>query len=339
MKKILLTILLLIINISNINAEEKNLVNIYLFHSETCSHCQAEIRLLNSLEEKYNNIKVYEYEINNEENQELFSKVKDLYNISNTGVPFTIIGEKYFFGYSDEISRLNFIKSIIYYSDNGYEDKVAKIVGNNNLPEYDINNNQITIDEFINNYGNYKLLFFETDNITMENSNLLLSILSELNIYNVGIIILLLIALFKIKNIKDKIISLILYIGIYILQGLFYNINLPIANNVILLLALNYFVYSILYYIVKENKKHLLYGIVILLSIMSNYLKIHYYNDYLKIFKELLELNTINIFEYIIQILLNTITSLFITMIIIYFAYLIIKIIFKKISQKDIKNI
>ena len=259
MKKILLTILLLIINISNINAEEKNLVNIYLFHSETCSHCQAEIRLLNSLEEKYNNIKVYEYEINNEENQELFSKVKDLYNISNTGVPFTIIGEKYFFGYSDEISRLNFIKSIIYYSDNGYEDKVAKIVGNNNLPEYDINNNQITIDEFINNYGNYKLLFFETDNITMENSNLLLSILSELNIYNVGIIILLLIALFKIKNIKDKIISLILYIGIYILQGLFYNINLPIANNVILLLALNYFVYSILYYIVKDDSERIKY--------------------------------------------------------------------------------
>ena len=68
MKKKIILILFLIISIFFINipiqaSEKSNLVNIYFFHSNTCSHCQEEQKLLKKLEERYDNIKIYEIEI------------------------------------------------------------------------------------------------------------------------------------------------------------------------------------------------------------------------------------------------------------------------------------
>ena len=40
--KIFIFFLIFIINILYVNADEKNLVNIYLFHSNTCPHCKSE---------------------------------------------------------------------------------------------------------------------------------------------------------------------------------------------------------------------------------------------------------------------------------------------------------
>ena len=57
--KIVIFFLAFIIGIYNVKAEEKNLVNIYLFHSNTCPHCQEEIGVLEELQKKYPNIKIY----------------------------------------------------------------------------------------------------------------------------------------------------------------------------------------------------------------------------------------------------------------------------------------
>ena len=193
MKKIYLLftflITLFLININTTYAEEKNLVNIYIFHREDCPHCQSELKLINNLEQKYNNIKIYKYEINTDNNKELYRKVLDEYNISKTGVPFTIIGDKYFIGYNEEKTKITFIKTIEYYSNYGYVDKTANIVENNNLPTYKIENNQIAVDEFIKKYGNHKLLFLSTNSISLENISVLSTILTELNIYNILMII------------------------------------------------------------------------------------------------------------------------------------------------------
>ena len=51
--KILLFSLLILLPIS-VSAKEK--VNLYLFHSETCTHCQAEIKYLKELEKEYDNL-------------------------------------------------------------------------------------------------------------------------------------------------------------------------------------------------------------------------------------------------------------------------------------------
>lgn len=157
MKKIKILVLLItlfFINTISIHALEKNLVNIYLFYSKTCQHCEKEIKLLNEIEKNNDNVRVYKYEINNQENSLLFSKVTDMFNIKATGVPFTIIGEKTFVGFSYENSKKKFMATIDYYSKYGYEDKVGLML-NKELPNYEINDNGISVDEYINDYGEY----------------------------------------------------------------------------------------------------------------------------------------------------------------------------------------
>lgn len=156
MKRIKLVIFSLFISlmfISNIRAEE-NLVNLYLFYSNTCSHCEAEMKLLDELQEDYDNLRIYKYEISEDKNSLLLSKVSEIFNTNVTGVPFTIIGEKTFFGYSEENSKKKFVGTIEYYSSHGYVDKVGEYLGNE-LPTYEIDNNDITVDEYIKDYGEY----------------------------------------------------------------------------------------------------------------------------------------------------------------------------------------
>ena len=71
--KIILLLIIIILSTNIVKAEEKNLVNIYFFHSNTCPHCKAERKLLDELENKYNNIKIYSYEISEEKNLKLQS--------------------------------------------------------------------------------------------------------------------------------------------------------------------------------------------------------------------------------------------------------------------------
>lgn len=156
MKKFKLIIFSLCISlmfITNIKAEE-NLVNLYLFYSNTCPHCEAEMELLEELQEDYDNLKIYKYEISEDENSLLLSKVSEMFDINVTGVPFTVIGEKTFFGYSEENSKKKFIGTIEYYSSHGYTDKIGEYL-ENELPTYDINNNDMSVDEYIKDYGEY----------------------------------------------------------------------------------------------------------------------------------------------------------------------------------------
>ena len=99
--KILIFSILLLIPI-NISAKEK--VSLYLFHSETCTHCQAEIKYLKELEKKYDNLKINLYEVSNKENQKKMLTVKEKLKIDSPNVPFTVIGNYYYIGFSDGIA-------------------------------------------------------------------------------------------------------------------------------------------------------------------------------------------------------------------------------------------
>ena len=155
--KLFILIITLVIGICNVYAEDKNLVNIYLFHSNTCPHCKEEIKLLDELEKKYNNIKIYKYEISDKTNSEHLNKVADMYNIAINGTPFTVIGDKYFKGFSKDNAKSKFIATIEYYSNNGYNDRVGLYIGNIPLPTYEVNENNISIDEYISDRTNYKI--------------------------------------------------------------------------------------------------------------------------------------------------------------------------------------
>lgn len=161
MKKIIYTLILFLMFIPSISAKE-NEVNIYFFHSNTCPHCKEEIKLLNELDEYYDNINIYKYEISNDNNSVLLSNIGTLLDVKITGVPFTIIGNKYFVGYSSENSKKTFISTIKYFSTYSYTDVVGKYIKENNFS----NSEEITLptdgitpdispEEYNKNYANY----------------------------------------------------------------------------------------------------------------------------------------------------------------------------------------
>ncbi len=135
---------------------EKNIVNLYLFHSKTCSHCKAEIKLLDELTRKYDNLRVYKYEVSDPDNSSLLGEVIHMLDVKTSGVPFTIIGDKTYNGYSNENSKRTFEAIINYYSTHGYQDKVGELINNIELPTYPVEDNS-DINEYISNYGNYTI--------------------------------------------------------------------------------------------------------------------------------------------------------------------------------------
>lgn len=156
--KILFFVICLFSFCNVVNAvSEKNLVNIYLFHSYTCKHCKEEIKLLDELEKEYDNIKVYKYEVNENENGELLKNISEIMGSKVTGTPYTIIGNKVFSGYDYENSKGRFKGAIEYYSKYGYEDKVGEYISSIPLPSYEVKDTDPDVDEYINDYISYKI--------------------------------------------------------------------------------------------------------------------------------------------------------------------------------------
>ena len=156
--KILFFVICLFSFCNVVNAvSEKNLVNIYLFHSYTCKHCKEEIKLLDELENEYDNIKVYKYEVNENGNGELLKNISEIMGSKVTGTPYTIIGNKVFSGYDYENSKGRFKGAIEYYSKYGYEDKVGEYISSIPLPSYEVKDTDPDVDEYINDYISYKV--------------------------------------------------------------------------------------------------------------------------------------------------------------------------------------
>ena len=78
-------------------------VNIYFFWGNGCPHCADEKPFLEKLEQKYPQVKVYSYEVwENTQNLNLMIEFGKKLNAKINGVPFTVVGEKYFTGWLDE---------------------------------------------------------------------------------------------------------------------------------------------------------------------------------------------------------------------------------------------
>lgn len=86
---------------SEINESQK--VNVYFFWAEGCPHCKAEEPFLKSLEQKYENVEVHDYEITgSRENAELLRRVGTELDVHVSGVPFTVVGTQHFTGWHSE---------------------------------------------------------------------------------------------------------------------------------------------------------------------------------------------------------------------------------------------
>lgn len=270
---------------------EKNLVNIYFFHSDDCSHCQKESKLLDSLEEHYSNIFIYRYEIHESNNRELLDKVEKLYKIKATGVPLTIIGDTIYTGYNEDKSPLKFTKTIEYYSKYGYIDRVGETLQIETLPFYQVEDNAPTLDKFLNSYQNYQLIgSIYTDDLEPSLSAFLLGIKSKCNIVNIFSIIITLFLLAKIGGSRNKIILLALYLSLSFLLSIAYVISNQAFTLIIEILILILCMIGLLDYSKTKKRQYLFGNSFIVIAIVSNYIESKFFNSPFSILKTLIPL-------------------------------------------------
>ena len=190
--KICFLVVMFIACISNVKADTKdNLVNIYLFYSDSCPHCASERELFDEIREDYDNVAIYEYEVTkNDNNLDLMLKVAELFDTKVTGVPFTVIADKVYKGFNHDSSKSKILGTIDYYSSHGYKDVVGEHIGDIELPSYDIieydnNKDDVSFDEYINNYGNHVVSFLgfkiETKNLALPLVSILIGLVDGFN--------------------------------------------------------------------------------------------------------------------------------------------------------------
>ena len=74
--------------------EEKEPVNVYIFRSDTCIHCQNTMKFLEESKEEYGKYyEVHDYEVSNAENAALYKEVAEFMGDSYGGVPYMVVGK------------------------------------------------------------------------------------------------------------------------------------------------------------------------------------------------------------------------------------------------------
>lgn len=128
--------------ISNVQADtkkENKKINVYLFRGDGCPHCAEAEEWFKELakDEEYSKYyKLVDYEVwYDEDNSKLMSKVAEELETEANGVPFIVVGKKYFSGFSESME--GDIKSAIKdaYEGKDYKDVVSKLVKGTNKKE------------------------------------------------------------------------------------------------------------------------------------------------------------------------------------------------------------
>ena len=113
---------------TEVRAQERD-VTVYVFHSESCPHCRAELAFLEELQREDSLLDVSLFEVSEKESVDLLKEVSSKLGINVTGVPFTVIGETNFVGYStDDVSGERIKDIVSFYRENPeqYRDIVNK---------------------------------------------------------------------------------------------------------------------------------------------------------------------------------------------------------------------
>lgn len=96
---------------------------VYMFRGQGCGYCRAFLEFMNSISKEYGKyFRMVSFEVwNDSKNSELLNKVPLVTNEAAGGVPYIVIGEKVFAGYSEAYDED--IKKAIkaQYDDNSYD--------------------------------------------------------------------------------------------------------------------------------------------------------------------------------------------------------------------------
>lgn len=109
------------------NASKK--LNIYLFWGNGCPHCAKEKTFLSKILPDYPTVTLNQYEVYySSNNAELMQKVADKIDVDAGGIPFLIIGDKEFVGYSEGTTDKEIESRIKYCLSNSCPDSVNSII-------------------------------------------------------------------------------------------------------------------------------------------------------------------------------------------------------------------
>ncbi|MEI8360607.1 MAG: hypothetical protein WCG01_00530 [bacterium] len=102
MKKLLSLLLLLFVVVPFVTTAAPLPVDVYFFNGAGCPHCAKEEVFLSELV-KSGAIKLHSFEVwHNQDNAELMGKVGKALNVRTSGVPLTIVGNKYVIGFDSK---------------------------------------------------------------------------------------------------------------------------------------------------------------------------------------------------------------------------------------------
>lgn len=124
-------------------------VQLHFFWSEGCPHCAKEKIFLETLDKKYDEVTVKDYEITyNNEHLKLLQQMGDTLHADVSGVPFTVIGESYVVGFlSDETTGKEIEEKVVYAMQHDVPDVLSII--DKDVKEEDKNTADIGIPETI----------------------------------------------------------------------------------------------------------------------------------------------------------------------------------------------
>ena len=132
MKKIYIFIILILCFLfpKNVSAYSDDEINLYLFYGETCPHCHELRNYLNTIKDDYPKLHIYEYEVWRDlYGKKMMDDASKVINEEITGVPFTVIGEETFTGFSKGYTDKNIKKTIEHYMKNYYNDVFGIYLG------------------------------------------------------------------------------------------------------------------------------------------------------------------------------------------------------------------
>ncbi len=81
----------------------ENKINLYLFKGNGCPHCAEEEKWLEDIGKEYEDyLNIYTFEVwYDDDNAKMLDEVKKEFNSHSTSIPFTVIGEYYYTGFSE----------------------------------------------------------------------------------------------------------------------------------------------------------------------------------------------------------------------------------------------
>jgi glutaredoxin len=106
-----------------VQAGEKRL-DVYFFYSQTCPHCAKQKPLMEYIDRRNQDVKVYSWEVS--QNPTIWREFREKYQIPSGAVPRTFIGDKNFIGYTEIEGELEY--NPVYGGYIGYQNQIVKAI-------------------------------------------------------------------------------------------------------------------------------------------------------------------------------------------------------------------